>query len=92
MKVRICLLGKQTFGGNEMLVNAESIEIRKGSEGAYAVVLVTPSGRVFMSDYKDANTIGTIPADADVIEQWYSSLVFVEITEDFKKNGETAYF
>lgn len=87
MKVRIYLLGKQTFGGNEMLVNAESIEIRKGSEGAYAVVLVTPSGRVFMSEYKDANTVGTIPTDVDVIEQWYHSLVFVETTEEAGKNG-----
>lgn len=87
MKVRICVLGEQAFGGNEMLVNAESIEIRKGSEGAYAVVLVTPSGRVFMSDYKDANTIGTIPTDVDVIEQWYSSLVFIDITKEARKNG-----
>lgn len=87
MKVRICVLGEQIFGSNEMLVNAESIEIRKGSEGAYAVVLVTPSGRVFMSDYRDANTIGTIPTDVDVIEQWHSSLIFAEITKGVRKNG-----
>ena len=87
MKVRICVLGEQIFGSNEMLVNAESIEIRKCSEGAYAVVLVTPSGRVFMSDYRDANTIGTIPTDADVIEQWYSSLIFAEITKGSRNNG-----
>lgn len=91
MKVRICVLGEQTFGGNEMLINAESIEIRKGSEGAYAVVLVTPSGRVFMSDYKDANTVGSIPIDVDVIEQWYSSLVFIEITKGAGKNGQKTF-
>lgn len=91
MKVKICLLGEQIFGGNEMLVNAESIEIRKGSEGACAVILITPSGRAFMSEYKDANIIGTIPTDVDVIEQWYSSLVFIDITEEFKKNGQKIF-